>query len=144
MLKGYTQLGPFGVPSPEPVGAGNVAAPRLPRDRIRTPLGLLPSFIVQSRDPSHRDPGVPLGLSLKGPLLRRRVAAREMPQVQSGLSRLGEERSLGFPRGNSSSFPRTAFPGRSLLLAEVTGHLRLGVSPWLLGRRLRRFKRELE
>lgn len=140
MLKGCTQVGPFGVPNPEPVGAGNVAAPRLPRGRIRLPWG----FRVQSRDPSHRDPGVPVGLSLKGPLLRRRVAARELPRVRSGLSLLGEERSLGFPRGNSSSFPRTAFPGCSLLLAEVTGHLRLGVSPWLLGRRLRRFKRELE
>lgn len=40
MLKGCTQLGPFGVPNPEPVGAGNIAAPRLPRDRIRVPLGL--------------------------------------------------------------------------------------------------------
>lgn len=56
---------------------------------------------------------------------------------------MGEERALGFPRGNSSSFPRTAAPGRPLLLAEVTRHLRLGVLPWLLGRHLRRFKREL-
>lgn len=87
----------------EPVGVGNVATPRLSRDQVSAPLGLPTSLIVQSKDPSQQDPGVPMGLGLKGPLVRRRVAARGMPRVQFDLSVLGEERSLGFPRGNSSS-----------------------------------------
>lgn len=77
---------------------------------------------------SRRYPDGPMSLALEGAQLRRRVCQGNA----FGLfwsRRVGEERALGFPRGNSSSFPGTGAPDRPLLLAEVTRHLRLGVLP---------------